>query len=131
MRVSCAIVFAGMVAGWPAAILAQDLSPRAYLITPLHSNAVILTWSFSDGDLDVGNLIPATITGRYNIPILSYYHSLSILGRSANLTASVPYGVGNFVGSALGRQRSVYRSGLLDLGFRVSVNLKGGPALPG
>jgi hypothetical protein len=25
---------------------AQDLAPRAYLITPLHANAVTLTWSF-------------------------------------------------------------------------------------
>lgn len=29
---------------------AQDLAPRAYLITPLHGNAVTLTWSFYDGD---------------------------------------------------------------------------------
>src|SRR5438270_2861488 len=124
------VLFAGIAAGWPTALLAQDLAPRAYLITPLHSNAFTLTCSFSDGDLNVGGLVPVTITGRYNIPVFSYYHSLSIFGRSANITASLPYGVGSFVGSALGRQKSVYRSGLLDLGFRFSVNLKGGPAMP-
>ena len=31
---------------------AQDLAPRAYLITPLHSNAINLTYSFYHGGLD-------------------------------------------------------------------------------
>jgi hypothetical protein len=30
---------------------ARDLSPRAYVITPLHSNAVTLTYSFYDGSI--------------------------------------------------------------------------------
>ena len=31
---------------------AQDLAPRAYVITPLHSNAIILTWALYDGNID-------------------------------------------------------------------------------
>jgi predicted adenine nucleotide alpha hydrolase (AANH) superfamily ATPase len=31
---------------------AQDLAPRAYLITPLHSNAITLSWAFFNGDID-------------------------------------------------------------------------------
>lgn len=27
---------------------AQNLAPRAYVITPLHANAITLTWSFYD-----------------------------------------------------------------------------------
>jgi hypothetical protein len=30
-------------------VRAQDLAPRAYVITPLHSNAVILNYGFYDG----------------------------------------------------------------------------------
>jgi len=111
-------------------LLAQDLAPRAYIITPLHSNAVTLTWAFYSGGLNVSGTIPVTVTGTYNVPIFTYYHSLSFFGRSANVTASLPYGVGNFEAAALGKQRSAYRSGLLDLGVRFSVNLKGGPAMP-
>jgi hypothetical protein len=59
----------------------------------------------------------------------SYYHSLSFFGRSANITASMPYAVGTFQGDVLGTQRSAYRSGLLDLSVRFSVNLLGGPAM--
>jgi hypothetical protein len=110
---------------------AQDLAPRAYIITPLHSNAVTLTWSFYDGGLNFNGTIPITgATGTYNVPVFSYYHSFSFFGRSANITASLPYAVGTFSGSVLGAQRSIYRSGLLDFSARLSVNLKGGPAMP-
>ena len=108
----------------------QDLAPRAYVITPLHSNAITLTWGFYDGGLNLTGSIPVTASGTYNIPVFTYYHSLSFFGRSANVTASLPYGVGNFQAAALGRQKSAYRSGLFDLSIRFSVNLIGGPAMP-
>src|SRR5215469_3340830 len=110
-------------------LLAQDLAPRAYVITPVHSNAVTLTWAFYDGGLNFSGAIPVTATGAYYVPIVSYYHSLSFIGRSANISVSLPYGVGNFEAAALGKHRSAYRSGLLDAGVRFSVNLKGGPAM--
>jgi len=117
------------VAGLSPSLLAQDLAPRAYVITPLHSNAVTLTWAFYDGGLNFSGTIPIIATGRYNVPIFSYYHSLNFFGRSANISASLPYGVGTFEAAALGKQRTAYRSGLLDLGVRFSVNLIGGPSL--
>ncbi len=110
---------------------AQDLSPRAYVITPLHSNAVILTYTFYDGNIDYnGALAVSGATGTYSVPILSYYHSFSFFGRSANIVASLPYGVGSFQGTVFGAEKQLYRSGLLDSVYRLSVNLKGGPALP-
>jgi hypothetical protein len=110
---------------------AQDLSPRTYVITPLHSNAVTLTWSFYDGSINFNGALPVSdATGTYNVPILSYYHSFDLLGRSANVVASLPYGVGNFQGTINGAGDNLYRSGLVDSVFRFSVNLKGGPAMP-
>jgi hypothetical protein len=109
---------------------AQDLAPRAYIITPLHSNAITLTESFFDGSIDFNGVIPISdASGTYNIPILSYYHSFGFFGRSANVVASLPYGVGNFQGT-VGTEMQVYRSGLLDSVYRVSVNLVGGRAMP-
>ena len=110
---------------------AQDLSPRAYLITPLHSNAVILTYSFYDGSVNFNGLIPATDTnGKYSVPIFSYYHSFGLFGRSANIVAAVPYAIGNFQGNLGGAGVHLYRSGLADSVYRLSINLKGGPAMP-
>jgi outer membrane putative beta-barrel porin/alpha-amylase len=109
---------------------AQDLSPRAYVITPVHWNAVILTYSFSDGSIFFDAALPITdATGRINVPIFSYYHAFSFFGRSANATASLPYAVGSFQGKVHGVEQNLYRSGLMDSVYRISVNLKGGPAM--
>ena len=74
--------------------------------------------------------VPITgATGTYHVPVFSLFHSFSFFGRSANLTASLPYAVGNFSGALLGNHNSVYRSGLLDSSARLSVNLFGGPSM--
>ena len=111
-------------------LLAQDLSPRAYVITPVHASTINLTWSFFDGGVNFNGTVPITgATGTYNVPIFALYHSFGFFGRSANVQGSLPYAVGNFSGQVFGNQRSIYRSGLLDTTIRFSVNLKGGPAL--
>jgi len=110
---------------------AQDLAPRAYVITPLHSNAVTLIYSFFEGSLNFNGTLPITgATGTYHIPIFSCYHSFSIFGRSANINAALPYAIGTFDGTVMGAQGHLYRSGLADSSLRVSVNLIGGPAMP-
>jgi len=108
----------------------QDLAPRAYLITPVNSNAVTLTYAFYDGGLNFTGTVPiAGATGTYSVPVFSYYHAFSFFGRSSNITGSLPYAVGTFSGQVLGENKSIYRSGLLDLSVRLAVNLKGGPAM--
>lgn len=110
---------------------AQDLAPRAYVITPINYNVVNLTDAFFTGSILFDGAAPITgATGTYNVPIFSYYYSLSFFGRSANLSASLPYAIGNFQGNVGGEGHHLYRSGLVDTSFRLSVNLKGGPAMP-
>src|SRR5271169_3554653 len=114
------------IACWLPSLWAQDLAPRAYVITPLHSNAITLTYSFYDGSINYNGALPTSdATGKYSVPIFSYYHSFSFFGRSANVVASLPYGIGKFQGTALGAEQHLYRSGLLDSVYRLSVNLKG------
>ena len=108
----------------------QDLAPRAYLITPIHSNAVTLTYSFFDGNLLFEGTVPITgATARTHVAILNYSRSLNFFRRTANFTASLPYGVGNFQGTVVGSETLAYRSGLLPATFRFSVNLMGGRAM--
>jgi hypothetical protein len=109
---------------------AQDLAPRAYLITPIHSNAITLTYSLNDGGILFDGSVPITdATARVNLAVFSYTHALSFFGRTSNFTSSLPYAIGNFQGSIGSTQRSRYRSGLMVSSFRFSVNLKGGPAM--
>ena len=113
-----------------SACCAQDLAPRAYVITPIHSNAVTLTYSFFDGTLLFEGTVPITgASARAHVAIFNYSRSLSFFGRTANFTASLPYGVGNFRGTVVGAETLAYRSGLLPVAFRFSVNLIGGRAM--
>jgi hypothetical protein len=109
---------------------AQDLAPRAYVITPIHSNAVTLTYSFFDGAISFEGTVPITdASARAHVAIFNYSRSLGFFGRTANFTASLPYGVGNFRGTVVGAETLAYRSGLLPATFRFSVNLIGGRAM--
>ena len=125
----CVLVFFLLImAGAP--VSAQDLAPRAYLITPIHSNAVVLSYSFFDGDLIFDNSVPITgATAKVNVPVFSIFHSFNLLGKTASLTASLPYGVGNVRGTVMDAETKAYRSGLFDSTYRFSVNLMGGPAM--
>jgi hypothetical protein len=109
---------------------AQDLAPRAYIITPVHSNAVTLTCAFFSGDVLFDGALPIEdATAKASVSIFSYAHSFRALGRSASFAASLPYGIGNFHGTVVGAETNAYRSGTFDSSYRVSINLKGGPAM--
>ena len=65
---------------------AQDLAPRAYVITPIHSNAVVLSYSFFTGNLDLGTGLPITdAKATANVPSLSIFHSMRFFGRTVHL----------------------------------------------
>jgi hypothetical protein len=131
MPVSLKLLLIVPITGCSLSLLcAQDLAPRAYVITPTHWNAVTLTYTFYNGNILLDGAVPITnASATVNVPIFTFYHSLSFFGRSANIIASLPYGVGNFQGNVAGNQTAIYRSGLLDSSFRLSVNVLGGPAM--
>jgi hypothetical protein len=119
-----------VLAGASEPVRAQDLSPRAYLITPVRANAITVANVFNDGELLFEGTVPITdSTGRLNMPNVTLTHSLSFFGRSANVAASLAYGVGHFKGTVAEAEIDAYRSGLFDSVFRLSVNLRGAPAM--
>jgi hypothetical protein len=108
---------------------AQELVPRAYVVTPVTSNAIGVSYSRLDGSLEFAGLPITDATATVNLPALSYYHSFSLLGRSANAAIVLPYGIGDFQGLVTEAPRFTHRAGFLDSAARVSMNLLGGPAL--
>lgn len=108
----------------------QSLAPRAYLITPVGSNAVTITSSFYTGDILFDSTVPITgASGTISLVVPSYYRALNFFGRSANITAGASYSVGSFEALVVNRQQAAYRSGVGDGVVRFSVNVKGGPAM--
>jgi hypothetical protein len=131
MRSVVGLWIIGVVAGLALPARGQDLSPRAYVITPVGFNAITMTYSYFNGGVNLNGTVPVTgATGTFSILSFTYYHSLGLFGRTANVAVSLPYGVGTFQGTLQQQQVSVYRSGLVDFGARFSVNLLGGPAMP-
>lgn len=111
-------------------LCAQDLAPRAYIITPLHSNAITVSYGFYDGDLAFNGTVPITdASARMSIPVISYFHSMKILGRTANFIGAYPYGIGNFHGTIQQSETNAYRSGAFDSVYRLSINVWGGPSM--
>jgi hypothetical protein len=108
---------------------AQSLSPRAYVIVPIHSNAVTLTYSVNAGDVVFNGLPVTNSNGRIGAEILSYFHTFDCFGRSANVTVLLPYAIGHFQGDVNGVHQELYRSGLGAAAARVSVNLVGAKAM--
>jgi hypothetical protein len=119
------------LAGLRLVASAQDLAPRAYVISPIHSNAVVVSYAYFNGNLDFGGLPITDAKATANVPSMSIFHSMNFFGRTANFNASLPYGVADFSGEILNNETSVYRSGLLDSVWRFSVNLYGGPSMDG
>jgi Putative MetA-pathway of phenol degradation len=108
----------------------QGLSPRAYVIAPIHSNAVTFTYSFRGGNVVFDQIVPVSdARGRISTGIFTYFHTLSFFGRSANINASIPYSTARFQATLSGVQEKIYRSGVAPVSVRFSVNLKGGPAM--
>ena len=114
----------------PAMAASQDLTPRAYVATPVGSNALIISYAFADGELLFDPTLPITdATGTIHTPALSYYYAFDFFGRSANVTGVLPYAIGELRGNVAGNDRVIHRSGTMDAIARFAVNLYGSPAL--
>jgi hypothetical protein len=130
MRIVRPLLLLGL--GWCVAhrVGAQDLSPRAYVITPVGANTINLGYSHLEGGLQFDGAVPITgADATASVANVSYYHCLDLLGRTANFLIAIPYGYGDFRGKVVDVPKSAERSGFLGAYGRFSVNLIGGPAM--
>jgi len=107
----------------------QQLTPRAYVIAPVGTNAAVLEVSHLQGELQLDSALISGATTTATLPSVGYYRTFDLLGRTASLTLGLPYAFGKFQGTAVGVPHSFERSGRLDASLRLSVNLIGGPAM--
>ncbi len=125
---SALLLVATLLAAGSAA--AQELEPRAYRTLPKGLNFVIIAYRFSTGNVVTDPTLPLEdLKVDLQVPTVGYLRSFGILGRSASLTATVPYAF--MSGSARFNDQPVSdsRSGAGDMRLRLAVNLLGGPAL--
>jgi hypothetical protein len=111
-------------------LAAQELDPGAYTISPVGVNVVVVsnTSSFGDVAFDPSGPI-ADASAAINTTVVAYGRSLGVAGRSASITAAVPYVAGRLEGQYLGLPADADRAGPADGRIRFAMNLYGGRAM--
>ncbi|HET7365791.1 MAG TPA: transporter [Burkholderiales bacterium] len=114
----------------PALSLAQELEPRAYSNAPVGTSFAIAGYTRLSGDvLPSPALAAIDIDAQVNMYTLGYARFLDVLGRTASVTAVLPYVEADVRGATEEASREVHRGGVGDLYLRGALNLFGNPAL--
>jgi hypothetical protein len=113
-----------------AAVAAQELVPRAYWPTPKGTNLIVVGYQYSSGDIVADPTLPiAGVDSKINYAQLSYQHTLSLFGRTANFQLNLPYTWGTTEGVVEGELRKRDISAMSDTRFLLSINLRGAPTM--
>jgi len=109
----------------------QELEPRAYAANPVNIGFALAAFGHSSGDVLLDPTVPITdVSATVQSVALGGGGTFALFGRTASLSALLPYAWGTVSGTVGEAASSVERSGLADARLRFSINLLGGPALP-
>ena len=123
------LMLAAVTCGLASHARAQDLEPRSYSPSPVGVNFVVASYSYSSGAVIVDASLPLSDVKAYmNGVVLGWGRTFGVVGRQAQVAASIPFGFGDVSGNVFEQRQSVTRSGLADVRARFSVNLYGNPA---
>jgi hypothetical protein len=115
-----------------APLSAQDLDPRAYAHVPVNGTFLVAGFALSHGGVVTDPAIPVTdINATVETPSLGVARSFSLFGKTAQAFGAVPYSWAQVSGQVLEESKSITRSGLSDMRFRLSVLVRGAPSASG
>lgn len=109
---------------------AQDLEPRAYSASPVGTNFVGIGFGQSSGDISFDPTIAITnANAALYSPVLGIGRTFPIFHKQGLFSTALPYAWGTASGDVGDQQNHIYRSGLADVRTRISINLRGSPAM--
>jgi hypothetical protein len=117
----------------PAAVpaAAQDMEPKAYSASPVGAVFLVAGTSRSTGSVVFDPTLPVTdVEAGVNGVFVGVGSTFSLGGKLALASAALPYAWGELSGMVGEEARTITRNGLADSRFRLSVNLRGNPAMP-
>lgn len=118
----------GLLAALPAT--AQELAPRAYWPAPVGTNVLNLAYQNSSGDILTDPSLPVTgVESDIHFAQVGYQRTFGLFGRTANAQINVPYSWGHSEGFLNGEFVSADTVGYGDVRARLSINLRGAPAM--
>jgi hypothetical protein len=107
----------------------QDLDPRAYARIPVNITVVVAGFGYSSGGIVTDATLPLEdLNARIGAPSLAVVRSFSLLGKTAQVSAALPYAWGEASATISGIPQSTTRSGFSDMRLRFSWLLLGAPA---
>jgi hypothetical protein len=111
-------------------VAAQDLEPRAYSATPVGANFLVAAASWSTGSVvfDPGLPIADTHADVRGL-VIAVGHTFNLFGKLALASVAMPYALATVSGNVFEQQAETSRSGLADARLKLSVNLRGNPAM--
>ena len=93
----------------------KDLEPRSYSPSPVGLNFVVASYSYSSGAVIVDASLPLSDVKAYmNGVVLGWGRTFGVVGRQAQVAASLPFAFGDVSGNVFEQRQSVTRSGLAD-----------------
>jgi hypothetical protein len=109
---------------------AQDLEPRRWSNLPIGTNLVGVGYAHTDANVYFNPALAITdATAKINALALTAIHTFDLAGKSARVSALLPYTSGSWQGLIGGEDRTINREGVGDPRIRFSVNLYGAPAM--
>jgi hypothetical protein len=108
---------------------AQDLDPRAYARIPVNVTVLIAGFSYSHGGIVTDATLPVEdLNAKIGSPSIGVFHSFSLFGQTAQVSAALPYAWGDVSAIIGGTPQSTSRSGIGDMRLRFSYLILGAPA---
>jgi outer membrane putative beta-barrel porin/alpha-amylase len=114
----------------PGVASSQELEPRAYSASPVGLNFVVVGSAWLTGSVLLDPDLPISdVQADVKSLTVGGGHTFNLFGDLGLVTAVLPYALANATGSVFEQQQEARRSGLGNSLFRMSVNLKGNPAM--
>ncbi len=126
-----AVLILGLLAtSAPTDADAQDLEPRAYAAGPVGAFFLVAGVSRSTGSVVTDTTLPVQNVDAsiWSTPLAAGY-TFDLLGKQALVTAAIPLAHGDVSGDVGEERRAVTRDGLTDVRAKLSINLRGNPAM--
>ena len=109
---------------------AQDMEPKAYSASPVGANFLVATYGRSTGSVVFDPSLPITdVNARVGNVALGVGHTFGLFGKLTRVSVAFPYAWGRVTGKVGGEAGEVSREGLADTRVRLSMNLRGTPAM--
>jgi hypothetical protein len=109
---------------------AQDLDPRAYIWVPVKTNTLVTGFSYSEGGVVTDPTLPIQdLEASVQVASLGYVHAFNLFGLTSQAMVVQPYSWAQASGKVVGQAQSITRSGFADTRLRLTVLVRGAPAV--